>query len=209
MKLRFLSVLTFVIVAPTMVIGCASRESATNDETSETSLESQCTGRWLAALAKGDCSDIHVSDGTWEASPAFLDAPRETGICVYTWSGQGPGAPDVGTLFERLPKAAVTAVCDDDSVVDDADFVEVGELPSVPPSVGAVGCDVCGIQRDNKAWVVLPPELAASRIVQVPLTNGRVRNFAVQASPNARRVTLSLPPPPAGSQYLDGPVAVF
>jgi hypothetical protein len=73
---------------------------------------------------------------------------------------------------------------------------------------GSPGCDVCGMLRANRVWIVLPP-LTRAHEFAVSVSDGTDRSFLIHAGADARAMSITLPPLPTGLEYVDGHVTIF
>lgn len=209
-----LGVVVFASVLGAALVGCASAdpESPAGGEptSSEDELRGTCAAprRYMAAVREAECTEVPATLGRWVPSPLFPDAPPGTGACFYTWQGQKSAPVDRAALVAHVgfAGALIASPCGSDALGN-----AVAEpAPDFNPGVmvGAVGCDVCGMQKDGKIWIVLPPDKVSFRVVTVPLSNGTDRYFRIGGADAARAATLALPPPPAGAHYVNGRIAV-
>lgn len=182
---------------------------ATEDE-----LRASCTNprRYFVTLREGSgtCEPIQGRRGQWLPEPLFADAPEDVQVstCAYRWSGEKYSRPDREALATTVTYAnGLAPACGRSSKPD------VGLLQPIPTidvfaQAGSVGCDVCGVLRKGRVWVILPPEKIAQRQFEVSLDNGQKRAFQIEAS-DARALSITLPPPPPGTQYTAGRVHIY
>jgi hypothetical protein len=182
---------------------------ATEDE-----IRASCSSprRYFATFREGSgtCEPIPARRGQWVPEPLFADAPDDvqSTTCAYRWSGAKYSRPDREAIAAKVGYVnGLAAACGTSSVAD------VGLLQPIPKldvfaQAGSVGCDVCGILRKGKIWIILPPEKIAQKQFEVQLDNGTTRAFQIQET-DARALTIALPPPPAGTQYVSGRVHIY
>ena len=206
-----LALLIPVLVA--IAAGCASVAQSSEPEpeaTSEDELRAcKYPRRYMAVLVtESECTEVVSARGRWVPSPLFPDAPASSGACFYDWSGEKGARVDRAALKEHVGfYGALTPSCGREGI-DDADLYQIPPLP-VHGMAGSVGCDVCGIHRDGKLWVVIPPERDLERQFEIRLDNGNVRAFQLTSTPGARLLSVTLPPAPPGTQYVNGRVAIY
>ena len=181
---------------------------ATDDE-----LRASCSNprRYFATFREGSgsCDPIPARNGQWVPEPLFADAPEDVQAttCAYRWSGAKYSRPD------RDANAAKVGI--DDGLAPScgtSTAPDVGLLEPIPDldifaQVGSVGCDVCGVFRRGKLWVILP-ERVAHKQFEVLLDNGQTRAFQIQPTA-ARALSITLPPPPPGTSYRSGRVHIY
>jgi hypothetical protein len=183
-------------------------------EQDESEMRASCTypRRYFVTFREGStCEPIDGRRGRWvpETDPVFADAPVEVArtTCVLAWRGERYARPDRDALVAKIgEKSAAAPACGAQSTS------AVGVLQPIPhidnwTMGGAVGCDVCGITKGGKIWVVLPPERILLGQVEVKLTNGETRAFQIQGQGKA--LSMSLPPAPQGAAYVDGRVSIY
>ena len=162
----------------------------------------------MAVVHEGECTEVAAARGRWVPSPLFDDAPAGTGACFYTWAGEKGARVDRDALREHIgfAGALTPSPCGSERL----ESAELVSIPHLTPGagVGAVGCDVCGTQRDGKIRVVIPPEKVLDRELEIRLSDGTKRTFRIQASDAARRMIVTLPPAPAGTHYVNGRFAL-
>jgi hypothetical protein len=170
--------------------------------------------RYIAVVSTGTCAEITGERGKWTPSPLFPDAPPEaSNACVYSWSGERYAPVDRAALYTTIKPyttgQALTPSCSANNQTIDLGLVE--EIPTLDifGYAGSVGCDVCGTLVERKIWVVLPPEETISRQFEVRLSNGTPQYFQIRAEEGTRALTIQLPDPPAGTEYVQGRVAVY
>lgn len=183
-------------------------------ESTEDEVRASCTNprRYFVTFAEGSgaCVPIPGRRGAWIPEALFADAPPElqTSTCAYRWSGEKYSRPDGDAIAAKVGYAnALAPACGSSS------FPDVGLLQPIPnldiwSQAGSVGCDVCGVLRNGKLWVILPPSKVASKQFQVQLTNGQTRAFQIEAT-EARALSIALPAPPAGTRYKQGRVHIY
>jgi hypothetical protein len=204
------------------VVGCASSPDAATDgapadgevASTEAEVRGSCTNprKYFVTYGEGSgtCEPIQGQRGRWVPEPLFPDAPADvsSSTCAYRWSGERSARPDGDALRTRVGYAnAVAAACGSSSTP------EVGLLQPIPALdvgtyVGSVGCDVCGVVRRGRVWVILPAERVVRNQFLVGLSDGTQRAFQIQA-PGARAASFDLPPAPAGTRYTSGRVAIY
>jgi hypothetical protein len=197
-------------------IGCttSSEPVSAEDEPAESTedeLAVSCTypRRYAAILIEGECTTLRARRGQWVPSPAFADAPDESGACVYSWVADKKGVHVDREAIKNWvgDRGVLTAMCGSDNGLDPAHVQQIPQL-STYGMAGSVGCDVCGLLKNNKIWIVIPPERETHREFQVPLTNGTLRSFSINANESASVMSIALPPLPPGVQYVNGRVAI-
>ena len=157
----------------------------------------------------GTCAPIPARNGQWLPEKLFADAPDDVQAttCAYRWSGAKYSRPDRDAIAAKVGyENGLAPACGASSTPD------VGLLQPIPDidifaQVGSVGCDVCGVIRRGKMWVVLP-ERVAQKQFQVRLDNGQTLSFQIAATA-ARALSLTLPPPPPGTRYESGRVRIY
>lgn len=184
-------------------------------ESSEEELRASCTNprRYFATFREGTgtCAPIAARRGQWLPESLFADAPADVQIstCTYQWSGEKYSRPDQDALRAAVgAENGLAPACGKSSVPD------VGLLQPIPyidiwTQAGSVGCDVCGIVRNGRIWVVLPPEKIARKQFEVRLSDGRTRAFQIEARTDARALSIALPAAPAGTTYQQGRVHLY
>jgi hypothetical protein len=158
----------------------------------------------------GTCAPIPAKSGQWLPEPLFADAPADVQAttCAYRWSGAKYSRPDRDAIAAKVGYAnGLASACGTSSTPD------VGLLHPIPDldvfgQVGSVGCDVCGVLRHGRLWVILPSEKIAVKQFAVQLDNGQSRAFQIEAT-SARALTITLPPPPPGRSYQSGRVQIY
>lgn len=210
----------FLLVVPFGVAlalaGCASSPGAdstgSDDESlaSESELRAASCGHYSAFFADRSCPTVQGKRGHWEPEPLF-DGPEDVRdkSCSYRWVPTATAKPDTKALTaatrdeSNVVIGAVAPMCGASS---DPVVVDPHEVAPEPfhPQLGSVGCDVCGVIRGGKGWVVVPPNFP-SPTFPVDLTNGDRRQFALPGNV-AGAVEVRLPTPPAGASYVDGPI---
>jgi len=167
--------------------------------------------RYFVTYADGRaCAPIPGRRGRWLPEKLFADAPDEvqSATCAYRWSGAKYSRADGDALKASVGlTGGVAPACGDSSEP------EIGLLEQIPyvdnwTQAGSVGCDVCGVLRRGRIWVILPPEKIALKQFEVQLSNGETRAFQIQGT-RAGAVSVTLPPPPAGTSYKQGRVHVY
>ena len=200
------------------LIGCASAdpsprasESEGEPAAAEDDLRGTCAAprRYMAAVTEHDCTEVPAARGRWTPTPLFADAPPGTGACFYTWYGEKNAPVDRASLQDHVgwAGALIPSACGSEHLeqlqVEPAVDFDPGSM------VGAVGCDVCGMQKDGHVWVIIPPERTSFHVVTVPLSNGTKLSFQMKKADAVRAATLTLPPPPAGAHYVNGRISVM
>jgi hypothetical protein len=164
-----------------------------------------------SAPATPACAPIPGYRGQWLPAPLFTDAPPEVQVstCAYQWSGEKYSRPDREAIVASveypsvLAPACGTASTPDVAALQPIPYVEVSLIQA-----GSVGCDVCGLLRNGKLWVILPPELNLKRQLELRLDSGEIRSFQIQNA-QARALSITLPAPPAGTSYVQGRTKVY
>jgi hypothetical protein len=163
-------------------------------------------------VRSGPCRDVAAPSGSWRSTALFADAPDAPGTpraCVYAWTGADGPSADVDALRGALgPNAVLTPACDDEPLSGAGTALPIEHL-GLPVFSGSTGCDVCGVVKKNKMWIVLPPGLVQAKEFVVDLTNGDQRAFELHVAEGVRATSVVLPPPPAGTKYVEGPVTIF
>jgi hypothetical protein len=193
----------------------ANGESVEGEAAStEDEVRASCSSprRYFATFREGSgtCAPIPGRRGQWVPEALFADAPAEVQLttCAYRWSGEKYSRPDRDAIAAKVGYAnGLAAACGSSSEPD------VGLLQPIPKldifaQAGSVGCDVCGILRKGKIWVILPSEKITQKQFEVRLDNGQSRAFQIEAT-EARALTIALPPPPAGTHYVSGRVKIY
>ena len=160
-----------------------------------------CTSR-PSARAAARAPRSRAKNGQWVPEPLFADAPEDVQVttCAYRWSGAKYSRPDRDAIAAKVGYTnGLASACGTSSTPD------VGLLHPIPDldifaQAGSVGCDVCGVLRHGKIWVILPPEKIAQKQFEVRLDNGQTRAFQIEPTA-ARALTITLPPPPPGTSY--------
>jgi hypothetical protein len=215
--------LVTMLLASLVASGCASApEPAGQDEPSdegeavstEEEIRASCSSprRYFVTFREGSgtCTAIPARRGQWLPEKLFSDAPADvqSSTCAYRWSGLRYSRPDREAIEARVGiENGLAPACGSSSEPD------VGLLQPIPQldivgQAGSVGCDVCGVLRNRRIWVILPPERVASRQFAVQLSNGESRAFQIEAT-DARALSIALPPPPAGTRYKQGRVHMY
>lgn len=207
------------LVAAVSMAACGADPGAAGDgdalDQGESEMRASCTNprRYFVFVSPDDsrCEAIEGRRGAWvpEAQPVFADAPAEVqrATCVLTWVGDRWSRPDRDALTQKIGwQNAAAAACGSHTTPG------IGLLEPIPyvenwTQGGAVGCDVCGITRGNKLWVVLPPERVGLHEVEVRLTSGTTKAFRIQGDASA--MALDLPPPPSGAAWVEGRARVY
>lgn len=155
------------------------------------------------------CTPIEGRRGQWLPEPLFPDAPEDVQLstCAYRWSGEKYSRADRDAIAARVGDQGALAPACGTSSTGGRD-PRAHPAPRHPQQAGSVGCDVCGVLRNGKIWVILPPEKIAQKQFEIRLDNGETRAFEIQ-NPAARAVSVTLPAPPAGTRYLQGRVKVY
>jgi hypothetical protein len=183
----------------------------------------------VSAGADPTCPGIPGRGGMWKKTVGFtpvdctpLDpSGSDATLCSYDWSPRGNAPPDLDALL-ALPGVDVAAMgitgdpaCDRDASLRFATLLSLADVtcnlahhggPNAPK-----GCDVCGhLLTPGVRWdsLIVPP--ASLHTMAVGMSNG-TQQVVSMATPNAGTgapqslVVLSLPPPPHGVWYVDGP----
>jgi hypothetical protein len=213
MKLRLPSL---SLLAAISLVGCSTETGVTDAEpaSSEDALEATCSEprEYIAVVAERGCVEVAAERGRWVPSPLFEDAPPEANACIYAWAGEAGAPVDRWALYAFVrpyDSGALTPSCGGGERVREDIVLEPIPGLDIFGMAGSVGCDVCGIVKEGKLWVVLPPERVLSRQVGLPLTNGGMAAFQIKADEGARAVTVSLPPTEPGVAYVEGHVTVY
>lgn len=216
MKLR--SAFAFALFACLPLCACSSADPVSTDgETyaDEEEVRVSCTNprRYFVAAGDEGCQQVAGRRGRWIPEALFEDAPAEVqaSTCAYRWIGERYSHPDRDALVSRLGwQKGIAPACGSGSQPNVGDVHGLQEIPGLDVfgHAGSVGCDVCGILKKDRIWVVLPPDKIALRQFEVRLTNGTSRAFEIEAH-DARALSLKLPPPPAGLAYRAGRVPVY
>jgi hypothetical protein len=203
-----------VVLLTLLASACKTEEATTGAGTSDLLADASadagivCDDRYAGVSDSGKCDDVPGAAGRWSAEPLFADVPPESGSCRYTWSGDDGAPADWRTLSAHIALWTLAPACESSS--------DGGAGPTLSPRsqlsdphnpVGAVGCDVCGFQKDGKIWVIIPPNVLF-REVAVPLSNGKDRAFSIEGAGTSRFFSVDLPAPPRGTTYVDGHVFV-
>lgn len=205
------------VLATVLAIGC-SAETPAEDPVESSTVEGELTAsckyprRYIAVVADGACTEVTAKRGRWVPSPLFEDAPPEANACVYSWSGEKWARVDRDVLYRHVQpftSGALTPSCGKAERVRDAVTLQPIESLDVFASAGSVGCDVCGIVKEGKLWVVLPPEKIFNRQFAVSLTDGSVAKFQIHADQDARAIAVPLPPTAQGVEYVEGHVKIY
>lgn len=203
-----------------VVAGCSSAETRQADENEEeqrvelNAASCRYPRRYIAVVSSGACAEIPGERGTWTPTPLFPDAPpAAANACVYAWSGERYARVDRTALYAAIQPdttgQALTPSCSADNQTIDLGLVE--EIPTLDAygMAGSVGCDVCGTLVQRKIWVVLPPEKTITRQFEVRLSDGTSQYFQIQAEQGKRALSIQLPDPPVGTEYVEGHIAVY
>lgn len=197
--------------------GDASDSSEAGAQSSEAEQRASCTNPavYFATYADGTqgCQRIPGAHGAWVPGPLFADAPADVQAttCAYRWTpatGYPTSVPDRDAITAKINWAnGLAPSCGTSATPGVGDVQPIPEVEE-PPSIGSAGCDVCGVLRNGKVWVVLPPDRIQVRQFQVGLTSGATRAF--QIAPTAvRALSIQLPPPPQGTSYVAGHVKIL
>lgn len=206
-----------------LVGGCAATSgdtSGTGDaaaQSSESEQRASCTNprAYFATYADGAhaCQPIPGANGQWVPEPLFADAPADVqaSTCEYRWTsaaGAPSSVPDRDAIATEVGWAnGLAPSCGASTTPGVGDVQPIPQVDE-PPSIGSAGCDVCGVLRNSKVYVVLPPERIQQRQFQVVLSSGATRAFQI-APTAARALSLQLPPPPLGTTYVAGRVKIL
>src|SRR6185369_15984705 len=164
--LRNLFALGSIAALGALAVGCSSEapnggaaEDTSDDALLTSSCESEAPRRYDAMLANGvDCANVPADTGTWLGRPLFADAPEEvkSKSCRYTWRARhSGGAPDRDSLDAATSGSRLVSTCARGKPPT-IRAEEDDRPPSILPQGGSVGCDVCGIIREGKIWLVPP-----------------------------------------------------
>lgn len=206
MNLRPLLALSGML-ASLSAFACSSAEApgADGDEgATEQAIVASCTSprRYFAAVGDGGCAPIAGRRGEWVGDELFADAPEEvrSATCTYRWVAERSSRPDRDALFSRIGWGEGAApACGAGSFPDIGALEPIAQL-DIFGQAGAVGCDVCGLLRRDRVWVVLPPDKVIMREFEVRLSDGTSRAFKIDAS-RASALSMALPALPAGVSY--------
>lgn len=226
MKRPSLLPLGFGLLVSLAATACSSTESAQRGaaeggelgheepETTEDAIRASCTNprRYFVTYREGSgtCAPIPGRRGQWVPEALFPDAPADvqSSTCTYAWSGEKYSRPDQNAIATAVGLLnGLAPACGGSSFPDVGDIEPIPDL-DVWSQAGSVGCDVCGVLRKGRLWVILPPEKVATRQFQVKLSNGANRAFQIGAT-NARALSIALPPPPVGTRYEQGRVQIY
>jgi hypothetical protein len=219
MKAASLLPLTLGLLASLLAVACSSSTEGTDQpvedpEAIEDEVRASCTNprRYFVTFREGSgtCAPIAGHRGQWVPEALFPDAPADVqaSTCIYAWSGEKYSRADRDAIATAVGESnGLAPACGSSSLPD------IGALEPIPDldvwgHAGSVGCDVCGVLRRGRLWVILPPERVASRQFQVQLSNGENRAFQIGAT-NARALSITLPTPPAGTSYQQGRVQIY
>ena len=208
--------LAVLLVASLGAMGCASSSTDEPTPTDEAESESRasCTNprAYFATYGEGTgtCEPIAGHSGQWLPKPLFADAPSDVqrSTCRYEWSGERYSQPDRDAIYAKVGWTnGLAASCGSSTDPD------VGALQPIPKvdhwsMAGSVGCDVCGVIRNGKIWIVLPPDRIYQKQFEVKLSNGATQAFQILPTA-ARALSIQLPPPPAGTRYRSGRVQIL
>ena len=201
-------------------LGCGATRGDSSDSGSQSTESEQhgsCTNPvvYFATYADGSqaCQPIPGAHGAWVPEPLFADAPADVqaSTCAYRWTpetGYASSVPDRDAITAKINWTnGLAPSCGASAAPGVGDVQPIPEVTE-PPSIGSAGCDVCGVLRNGKVWVVLPPDRILVRQFQVGLSGGATRAF--QIAPTAvRALSLQLPPPPPGTSYVSGHVKIL
>ena len=212
-----------VVLASLLAAACASEpvpadEGGRADEGEVTSTEDEvrasCTSprKYFATFRNGSggCTVIVGHRGRWVPEPLFVDAPADVQLstCAFRWAGAKGSPPDRERLLQEVGfENGLAPACGTSSAVS------LGNLQPIPSidiltQGGSVGCDVCGIVRDRVVWAILPPEKTRLKQFAVRLSDGQERAFQISGA-EGPAVSITLPPPPRGTKYVQGRVTIF
>lgn len=187
---------------------------------SDAEIRSSCVTprRFYVAFPSRTCPTVQGYAGAWvaESGRAFEDAPASLASCVMRWTGRRSSSPDRAALEAAVSVGGVGVIapaCGGTATVTKAELRRAeGGGGHIGPMGGAVGCDVCGGNWKDK-WgrdrigVIIPGDQIGVPRLGVRLSNGMQQFFEVHdARPGA--LEMELPPPPEGTSYVEGPVAV-
>lgn len=169
---------------------------------------------FLGIVDGAACPSVPARRGSWVGSAlergGWEGAPRV--VCEFAWRPWLAARPDVAAL-EKVVDTAPTDLCSVTSAPREDGGAGFGLQPLTtltPLSMGgAVGCDVCGLQRDGRLWLIFPPDRVLLREISVRLSDGSERFFRVDGSPQARSAIVALPPPPPGKSWARSTVPVY
>ncbi|MBX3186830.1 MAG: hypothetical protein KF819_07440 [Labilithrix sp.] len=210
--------LPLVLVASLCTVAAACSSADLPEErpeelaSSEDEIRASCSNprMYFATLREGTCTPIEGRRGRWMPEALFDDAPEEVtaSTCAYRWVGEKYSRADRDAIVARVGlHDGLAPACGAASKPAVGDLTRIASL-DIWGHAGSVGCDVCGIVKRGKIWVVLPPERLGNKQFQVNLTNGEARFFQINAT-EARALSIELPPPPAGTQYEAGRVGIY
>ena len=206
---------------PVLASGCGAPSDAPSDvapsEAQVTSrddeIRASCNSPRRYFVTYGDdrrCEPIAGNQGQWIPEALFDDAPPEVqaSTCAYRWSGAKYSRPDREAIAAKVGYTnGLAAACGSSSEP------HVGLLQPIPgidiwTQAGSVGCDVCGVLRKGRVWVILPPEKIVRKQFEVQLSNGETRAFQI-GNTDSRALSIELPAPPAGTSYKQGRVHLY
>jgi hypothetical protein len=210
-----------------LLTGCASapdspaQSDGTSDEaegesvSTEEEIRASCSSprRYFVTFREGSgtCTPIAARRGQWLPEKLFADAPADVqaSTCAYRWSGLKYSRPDHDAIRARVGETnGLAPACGSGSAPDIGLLQPIPHVEDIGTQAGSVGCDVCGIVRSGRIWVILPPEKITHKQFEVQLSNGQSRAFQIETT-DARALSIALPPPPAGARYKQGRVHMY
>lgn len=218
---RFSSSFLVSVLLALAASGCASAPDTADDEQAAGGTESDLRScsvpqRYFVASPFSECTPIPGKRGTWVPGSLFEDAPDvvQSTMCLYTWKPTRSARPDAEALRGAVGwKGGAAAACGADSVPKIGALEEIPKLRSIVFG-GAVGCDVCTVIHKGSGWIVLPPSKVITGEFAVKRTDGKQSFFHVAGVKSGdevpgRALSFTLPPPPEGTAYIDGPVQIY
>jgi hypothetical protein len=206
------------------VVACGGSGGGSSDsdpnagESDDALIPASCTeadARRFETLLVGDtkCENVRGERGTWLGRRLFTDAPEgfRDRACRFTWRATNGSSPDREALEVATQGAELTPTCARGTPPTlHADEVEAANPGEILPQGGSIGCDVCGILDRRKVWIVRPPNVDRIRFSAnlADAQTGRIvdyKSFAVEP-PRGPSLVVQLPEPPAGQQWVDGPI---
>jgi len=198
----------------------AETDAQNMGESEDALIPASCTeadARRFETLLVGEtkCEDVRGKQGTWLGRQLFPDAPESIRdrACRFTWRATGGSLPDRDVLERATTGSVLTATCARGTPPTlTAEEAEAPNPSEILPQGGSIGCDVCGILDRNrrKVWIVRPPNVDRIKFgaMLADTQTGRIvdyKSFAV-APPRAPSMVVELPEPPAGQDWVDGPI---
>ena len=158
----------------------------------------------------GHCQPVVTAEGRWAPKPLFAGA-LEDRACAFVWSGSSPA--DRAPLDQAITNAG--------GVAHDNPTGSAPDQPPFFPSFGGIdggltpthGCDVCVDDDGAITWLDgeevygFIPEAVNVAILDVPRSDGTSVKLEVH-QPTPGPFVIQLPPPPAGSSWVEGPVRI-